>query len=742
MANPSLPLMLDFFATYGHKKHYELRNSEKQSAANAYVEILKRQAYENGTTPRALFKSAGDFGYTYNAVDENGFLIPYKIDRLRCPLRGYSQVDGVFYDTRTQTFTVSGVKSKSPATNFITKHDIHEIVQLATHEHPRSDSYFSLDAADEAKIHPFNPFSQQWCFSDLNRLQVKRFSCKYLSETGFGRTMYFTDLCAKILFSFSIPSQTKTGHFSATYSYDWQKWPAWHQFIAYRCAGRDIGPHFDVAMTSLAGTDTFQAKAQRDHLLFEGISMYLRERDAESNIGRLAIRLTQPQIQKASSQGPVQYYRLSPTTPFMESSLTDVSEKGNKNLDHTDNDPHTFVGLRSYFRSFFYKDLAHAVPAYGRIWKLMELYTLIRHVVKEHQIYHGAGRDYFTSPYIDSFAIKEFYATGFTSGGVTCTPQDVVNAPKPPPIFTPDTGALKTNAVSSSNSVLGQVARNQQLRALYNEVRDGEAERTINQNSRTSQPVGLTSAAPRTPLPSAIHKISHTFRASTDHIDRAMQNRLTSAGVSVPTKSETWKTAPNAKVPFWQQRAILRDEWEPAAVSPHIGKRSPNEGIKKNYETEQVIDRDGKAKVLPDGSTAWRVTLTDGNPETRVVTIRKNGMPDFTPFLKPDGVNCVVLTEQLVADMEKNPRKGRLALGFSQLARHALGKSDRVIHTSNKSTDYISYANRLAGYSTKPEGYTWHHDHGTGVLMLVEKRWHDVVPHVGASSRMHANQSS
>ena len=77
------------------------------------------------------------------------------------------------------------------------------------------------------------------------------------------------------------------------YGYDWQKWPAWHQFIAYLTAGRDIGPHFDVAMTSLAGTDTFQAKAQRDHLLFEGISMYLRERDAESNIGRLAIRLTQ-----------------------------------------------------------------------------------------------------------------------------------------------------------------------------------------------------------------------------------------------------------------------------------------------------------------------------------------------------------------------------------------------------------------------------------------------------------------
>jgi len=80
-----------------------------------------------------------------------------------------------------------------------------------------------------------------------------------------------------------------------------------------------------------------------------------------------------------------------------------------------------------------------------------------------------------------------------------------------------------------------------------------------------------------------------------------------------------------------------------------------------------------------------------GNQNTRSVHYSGAGYPDFTPYAK------------------------------AQV---------RIKLTGNRGKDFVR-ANRAAGYSKTPEGYTWHHHQEAGLMELVPSDLHDAIRHTG-----------
>lgn len=66
-----------------------------------------------------------------------------------------------------------------------------------------------------------------------------------------------------------------------------------------------------------------------------------------------------------------------------------------------------------------------------------------------------------------------------------------------------------------------------------------------------------------------------------------------------------------------------------------------------------------------------------------------------------------------------------------------------ITYTGSRNQDFAA-ANRAAGYTVKPEGYTWHHTMDviqesdgrvTGVMQLVETEAHDAARHNGGVAK-------
>jgi RHS repeat-associated protein len=72
-------------------------------------------------------------------------------------------------------------------------------------------------------------------------------------------------------------------------------------------------------------------------------------------------------------------------------------------------------------------------------------------------------------------------------------------------------------------------------------------------------------------------------------------------------------------------------------------------------------------------------------------------------------------------------------LGFPDFSKNLFkgGKNDVIIKpTGDRAADFLA-ANKAAGYSSTPKGYTWHHHQSTGRMQLVETSVHARTGHTG-----------
>ncbi|SMF23077.1 HNH endonuclease [Pseudobacteriovorax antillogorgiicola] len=106
---------------------------------------------------------------------------------------------------------------------------------------------------------------------------------------------------------------------------------------------------------------------------------------------------------------------------------------------------------------------------------------------------------------------------------------------------------------------------------------------------------------------------------------------------------------------------------------------------------------------LPDGSIAY-VKKISGVGDVTVV-YNKYGFPDFGPFVKKDlkGAQKNVVTIELTGSRLDDFKEASKKAGFLN----------------------------SRGTPCRPKGYTWHHDHRIGVMMLVKTAVHKKFPHTG-----------
>jgi hypothetical protein len=62
------------------------------------------------------------------------------------------------------------------------------------------------------------------------------------------------------------------------------------------------------------------------------------------------------------------------------------------------------------------------------------------------------------------------------------------------------------------------------------------------------------------------------------------------------------------------------------------------------------------------------------------------------------------------------------------------GKADVIIKPTGTRAGDFAAANRVAGYSVTPKGYTWHHHQTFGRMQLVERNIHRATGHTGGFS--------
>ncbi len=62
------------------------------------------------------------------------------------------------------------------------------------------------------------------------------------------------------------------------------------------------------------------------------------------------------------------------------------------------------------------------------------------------------------------------------------------------------------------------------------------------------------------------------------------------------------------------------------------------------------------------------------------------------------------------------------------------GVNDVMIKSTGKRVADFAAANKAAGYSSTPKGYTWHHHQTTGRMQLVETGVHSQTGHTGGFS--------
>jgi hypothetical protein len=65
--------------------------------------------------------------------------------------------------------------------------------------------------------------------------------------------------------------------------------------------------------------------------------------------------------------------------------------------------------------------------------------------------------------------------------------------------------------------------------------------------------------------------------------------------------------------------------------------------------------------------------------------------------------------------------------------RHPSVSDVRIQLSGNRSTDFAR-ANRAAGLSETPAGYTWHHHQDSGLMQLVDSKVHAATDHTGGLS--------
>lgn len=94
----------------------------------------------------------------------------------------------------------------------------------------------------------------------------------------------------------------------------------------------------------------------------------------------------------------------------------------------------------------------------------------------------------------------------------------------------------------------------------------------------------------------------------------------------------------------------------------------------------------------------------------------------------------IILQIEFFCTSSNSSSKGKE--GFPDFSKNLYknGANDVMIKpTGNRSLDF-GEANKVAGYSSTPKGYTWHHHQTTGRMQLVETKVHSQTGHTGGFS--------
>ena len=105
----------------------------------------------------------------------------------------------------------------------------------------------------------------------------------------------------------------------------------------------------------------------------------------------------------------------------------------------------------------------------------------------------------------------------------------------------------------------------------------------------------------------------------------------------------------------------------------------------------------------------------------------------------PRGQNLPVGTKNAGLAGGTHPKTGVPfnSQGFPNFKNHLYnggGKNDVIINPQRTRADDFAEANRLAGFSSTPKGYTWHHHQQYGRMQLVNQRVHSQTGHSGGWS--------
>ena len=452
-------------------------------------------------------------------------------------------------------------------------------------------------------------------------------------------------------------------------------------------------------------------------MAFNTASHYINHLSLEqSTLGRKAIRLADFHREVLFCSGPLRFYRIIRSTPYTESSLLDVSDKKEGSLEDTDNDPKNFVGLQALYNSYYYHDLIQAMPSFGRVWRLLELYNIIKDVVRQENLFVKTSASHFTEPNLEQFAIREIYSNGYSTGGVTSTPAQIEGITQKSP-------TIKNISVSSelTNVPKSKELSPQMFHEKLRNLRQGLV--GVNDiNRRESQKLSFTTVSTSKPVIKP-PDISRSINIVKNKVPESFERRTLPI---VPEKWYDWNTAPNVVMPPEQKPNTIRPAFQTPATYPNIAKGEQKKREDDRFRREEPIKQD-------DGSLIWTVT-DKTNKKTWQVFIKPDGAPDFSPYLYDKGVNTVILTHEDGSDMTEKI--------YTTQEGHDV--YDRRVKATGRIDDYANMANKLAGYSNqKPEDYedyVWHHDRNNiGVLQFVRKDVHQSIYHVGAVSRVNKN---
>jgi hypothetical protein len=164
-------------------------------------------------------------------------------------------------------------------------------------------------------------------------------------------------------------------------------------------------------------------------------------------------------------------------------------------------------------------------------------------------------------------------------------------------------------------------------------------------------------------------------------------------------------------------KAVTENAARHKVVDANAEKKILDAAKKTGEDTLKQVQRDSRGRVIPDGVERLPSGKLPANWEYAGKTFDGD---TWTPKLASKYPNGVRFTEDGYPD-------------FSPYATHTVTFDPNF--KGDRSTDFTA-ANRMAGLSETPEGYTWHHTQDTKTMQLIPTDLHNAVRHAGGVAIM------